>query len=91
MAARAFSLAIANLSVGLADEEIQLHIGRRIRARRRLLGMSQRQVAIHCGLQFQQIQKYESGVSQITASRLWRITEILSVPVGYFFDGLPAS
>ena len=69
-------------------DEIDLHLGRRMRRRRRLLGLTQQQVAGACGVRFQQIQKYECGANRISAARLWQISEALEVPVGYFFDGL---
>ena len=72
----------------LGDDQILLHIGRRIRVRRRLLGLSQEHVALQCGVRFQQIQKYESGMNTISAARLWRLSQSLGVPMNYFFDGL---
>jgi transcriptional regulator with XRE-family HTH domain len=66
-------------------------IGRRLRARRRLLGLTQAAVGEACGLTFQQVHKYESGLMVISASRLWSLSNALGVPVSYFFEGLPAS
>jgi transcriptional regulator with XRE-family HTH domain len=71
-------------------DEIDVHLGRRLRRRRRLLGLTQQQLAGSCGVRFQQIQKYECGANRISASRLWQLSEALQVPVGYFFDGLPS-
>jgi transcriptional regulator with XRE-family HTH domain len=65
-------------------------IGRRLRARRRLMGLTQAAVGEACGLTFQQIHKYETGLMMIPASRLWKLSGALGVPVGYFFEGLPA-
>ena len=73
------------------DQKINLLLGRRLRSRRRLLGMTQRQVADKVGVRFQQIQKYECGANRVSAGRLWRIAGALDVPVGYFFDGLAES
>ena len=70
------------------SDEIDVHIGRRVRRRRRLLGLTQQQVAGACGVRFQQIQKYECGANRVSAARLWRLARALDVPVGYFFDGL---
>ncbi len=70
------------------DQNIDLHIGRRLRARRRLLGISQPQLAESVGVKFQQIQKYESGEDRISASRLWGLGIALKVPVDYFYEGL---
>ncbi len=67
---------------------IDLHVGRRLRRRRRLVGMTQQQLANLVGIRFQQIQKYECGANRITASRLFELSSALSVPVQYFYDGL---
>jgi transcriptional regulator with XRE-family HTH domain len=68
--------------------DIDLHLGKRLRRRRRLLGLTQQQLAATVGVRFQQIQKYECGANRISAARLWRLAEALEVPVGYFYDGL---
>ena len=68
--------------------DIDLHLGKRLRRRRRLLGLTQQQLAIAVGVRFQQIQKYECGANRISAARLWQLAEALEVPVSYFFDGL---
>ena len=67
---------------------IDLHVGRRLRRRRRLMGMTQQQLADMVGIRFQQIQKYECGANRITASRLFELSSALSVAVQYFYDGL---
>src|SRR5436190_5424043 len=72
----------------LMANDIDLHLGKRLRRRRRLLGLTQQQLAGACGVRFQQIQKYECGANRISAARLWQLSEALEVPVGYFFDGL---
>ena len=68
--------------------DIDLHLGKRLRRRRRLLGLTQQQLAAIVGVRFQQIQKYECGANRISAARLWRLAEALEVTVGYFYDGL---
>jgi transcriptional regulator with XRE-family HTH domain len=68
--------------------DIDLHLGKRLRRRRRLLGLTQQQLADSVGVRFQQIQKYECGANRISAARLWKLSEALEVPVGYFYDGL---
>ena len=73
------------------EQNIDLHLGKRLRARRRLLGLTQQQLAIVVGVRFQQIQKYECGANRVSAARLWRLAEVLSVPVGYFYDGLESA
>ena len=50
--------------------------------------MTQQQLAEKVGIKFQQIQKYETGMNRISASRLWDIAEALAVPVAYFFEGM---
>lgn len=67
---------------------VDLFVGKRLRQRRRLLGLTQQQLAGEVNIRFQQIQKYESGANRISASRLWAIAKALDVPVSYFFDGL---
>ena len=61
-------------------------VGRRIRVRRRQLGLSQKALADALGISYQQVQKYENGVSRIGAGRLQQLAEILNVPVSVFFD-----
>lgn len=72
-------------------DEIDIYLGRQLRRRRRLLRLTQEQIAGACGVRFQQIQKYECGANRMSAARLWRLAQALQVPVGYFFDGLPAA
>ena len=67
---------------------VDVHVGRRIRHRRWLVGMTQQQLAQHVGIKFQQIQKYETGANRVSASRLWDISETLEVPISFFFEGL---
>ena len=68
--------------------DIDLHLGKRLRRRRRLLGLTQQQLAMQVGIRFQQIQKYECGANRISAARLWQLSEALETPVSYFYDGL---
>ncbi|MCF6316760.1 MAG: helix-turn-helix domain-containing protein [Marinosulfonomonas sp.] len=67
---------------------VDVHVGKRIRHRRWLVGMTQQQLAEKVGIKFQQIQKYETGMNRVSASRLWDISDVLGVPVSFFFDGL---
>ncbi len=71
------------------EPDIDLHLGKRLRARRRLLGWTQHQLAVMVGVRFQQIQKYECGANRISAARLWRMSEILEVSIEFFYEGLP--
>lgn len=68
--------------------DIDLHVGKRLRRRRRLLGLTQQQLAETVGIRFQQIQKYECGANRVSASRLFELAEALDVPVQYFYEGL---
>lgn len=67
---------------------VDVHVGKRIRHRRWLVGMTQQQLAEHVGIKFQQIQKYETGANRVSASRLWDIADAMKVPVSFFFEGL---
>lgn len=69
---------------------VDVHVGKRVRHRRWMVGMTQQQLAEKVGIKFQQIQKYETGMNRVSASRLWDIADNLGVPVGYFFEGLEA-
>ena len=62
--------------------------GRHLKAARTLAGMTQQQLGDIVGIKFQQIQKYETGMNRISASRLWDIAEALDAPVSFFFEGL---
>ena len=64
------------------------HVGKRVRHRRWMVGMTQQQLADRVGIKFQQIQKYETGMNRVSASRLGDIAEALTVPVSFFFEGL---
>ncbi len=69
---------------------VDLHVGARVRMRRKLLGMSQEKLADALGLTFQQVQKYERGANRVSASKLFEIARFLDVGPSYFFDGLEA-
>ena len=66
---------------------VDIHVGSRLRKRRRMLGVSQEKLGEALGLTFQQIQKYEKGINRIGASRLQQAAEILGVTVPFFFEG----
>jgi transcriptional regulator with XRE-family HTH domain len=70
---------------------VDTHVGSRVRLRRTMLGMSQEKLGEALGITFQQIQKYEKGSNRIGASRLQRITEVLNVPVSFFFEDVPGT
>ena len=67
---------------------VDVHVGKRIRHRRWLAGMTQQNLAESVGIKFQQIQKYETGANRVSASRLWDIADALDGNVGFFFEGL---
>lgn len=68
-------------------DDIDVHLGRRLRRRRRLLGLTQQELAETCGVRFQQIQKYECAANRMSAARLWQLAQALEAPVSYFFEG----
>ena len=65
------------------------HVGKRVRMRRLMLDLSQTELADALGITFQQVQKYEKGANRISASRLQHISNVLQVPIPFFFEGLP--
>jgi len=67
---------------------VDVHVGKRIRQRRWMNGTTQQQLAQAVGIKFQQIQKYETGMNRVSASRLWDIANVLGVTVSFFFEGL---
>lgn len=67
---------------------VDQHVGKRIRHRRWLVGMTQQQLADQVGIKFQQIQKYETGANRVSASRLWDIAKSLQVDISFFFEGI---
>jgi transcriptional regulator with XRE-family HTH domain len=71
-----------------APNAIDVYVGKRLRMRRLMLEMSQEALADALGLTFQQVQKYEKGANRVGASRLQKLSEVLQVPVGFFFEGL---
>lgn len=68
-------------------DPIDIHVGQRVRARRKMLGLSQTQLGHELGVTFQQVQKYERGTNRIGSSRLFKISTSLDVPIPYFFEG----
>lgn len=68
---------------------IDVHVGSRIRLRRNMVSMSQEKLGEALGITFQQIQKYEKGTNRVGASRLQQISQVLGVPVSFFFEDAP--
>ena len=69
---------------------VDIHVGSRVRLRRIMMGMSQQALGQAVNLTFQQIQKYERGTNRIGSSRLYEFSQVLDVPVAYFFEEIPA-
>lgn len=69
---------------------VDVHVGKRIRHRRWMVGMTQQQLGDLVGIKFQQIQKYETGMNRVSASRLWDIAHAMNVTINFFFEGLDA-
>jgi transcriptional regulator with XRE-family HTH domain len=67
---------------------VDAHVGKRVRHRRWMVGMTQQQLADRVGIKFQQIQKYETGMNRVSASRLWDMAEVLGVGIAFFFEGI---
>lgn len=67
---------------------VDVHIGHRVRQRRTLLGLGQTDLAKALDVTFQQVQRYETGLNRLSASRLFEFAGILAVPVSYFFEGM---
>lgn len=69
-------------------QDVDRHVGARVRERRIMLGLTQQQLADLIGVTYQQAHKYERGINRVSAGRLFEIAQVLSVPVSYFFEGL---
>lgn len=68
---------------------VDVHVGRRLRLRRQLMGLTQQEFAAKIGVTFQQVQKYESGANRLSASRLHAACTALNIPHAFLFDDLP--
>ena len=73
---------------GSRTQDIDRHVGARVRERRIMLGFTQQQLADLIGVTYQQAHKYERGINRVSAGRLFEIAHVLSVPVNHFFEGL---
>ncbi|MDX2263585.1 MAG: helix-turn-helix transcriptional regulator [Hyphomicrobiales bacterium] len=76
-------------SSGRKPNPVDIHVGSRVRLRRLVIGMSQEKLGEKMNLTFQQIQKYEKGTNRIGASRLFQLSQILEVPMSFFFEDAP--
>ena len=79
---------VAEVGRGDGPHPVDLHVGVRIRMRRKEMGISQERLADALGITFQQVQKHERGANRVSASKLWEIATALKTPVAYFYDGL---
>ena len=71
-------------------QELERYVGQRIRERRTMLGLTQQKLAEMVGVTYQQAHKYERGINRISAGRLFELSQVLGVSVGFFFDGASA-
>lgn len=74
----------------VTKQDVDTHVGKRLRLRRTMMGLSQEAVAKAVGITFQQVQKYEKGSNAMNASRLYEFARFMNIPVAYFFEGLDA-
>ena len=68
-------------------EEVDRHIGRRIRHRRQMLGLSQQELGVRVGVTYHQVFKYETGQNRVAAAQLYALATVLAVEIGYFCEG----
>ena len=73
---------------GRSTVAIDDHVGGRIRERRIMLGLTQKQLAEMIGVTYQQAHKYERGINRVSAGRLFEIARVLSAPITYFYEGV---
>ena len=69
-------------------QDVDRHVGARMRERRVMLGLTQQQMAELIGVTYQQAHKYEKGINRVAAGRLYKIAQALGVDVAYFFEGI---
>src|SRR5881392_1278104 len=86
-AAPPFRAAAARRSTG-RTQDVDRHVGARVRERRIMLGLTQQQLADLIGVTYQQAHKYERGINRVSAGRLFEVARVLSVPVSYFYEGI---
>jgi transcriptional regulator with XRE-family HTH domain len=78
------------MKASATTQTIDSHVGTRIRERRVMLGLTQQQLADLIGVTYQQAHKYERGINRVSAGRLFEIARVLSVPIGFFYEGVEA-
>lgn len=72
----------------ISKQDVDIHVGKRLRLRRTMMGLSQEAIAKAVGITFQQVQKYEKGTNAMNAARLFEFARFMNVPVAYFFEGM---
>ncbi len=72
----------------MSKQDVDTFVGKRLRMRRTMMGLSQEAVAKAVGITFQQVQKYEKGANAMNSNRLFEFARFMNVPVEYFFEGL---
>jgi transcriptional regulator with XRE-family HTH domain len=70
------------------SERVDVHLGKRLRWRRKSMGLTQQDVGAALGIRFQQVQKYESAANRMSAAVIWKLAALLEVDIHYFYDGL---
>src|SRR5271155_3583783 len=70
----------------MKKQDVDTYVGKRLRLRRTMMGLSQEAIAKAVGITFQQVQKYEKGANGMNANRLYEFAQFMQVPVTYFFD-----
>jgi transcriptional regulator with XRE-family HTH domain len=75
----------------MTKQDVDTHVGKKLRLRRTMMGLSQEAVAKAVGITFQQVQKYEKGANAMNSNRLYEFAQFMHVPVAYFFEGLTQS
>ena len=78
------------MKANATTQSIDGHVGKRIRERRIMLGLTQQQLADLIGVTYQQAHKYERGINRVSAGRLFEIARVLNVPIGFFYEGVAA-
>jgi len=79
------------MKASATTQSIDSHVGMRIRERRVMLGLTQQQLADLIGVTYQQAHKYERGINRVSAGRLFEIARVLTVPIGFFYEGVEAT
>lgn len=75
----------------MSEDNVDMSLGRRLRRRRRMLELTQQELADGIGITFQQVHKYECASNRMSAAMLWRLARFLGVEVGYFYEDLELS